>query len=223
MLDAKRPDIKIVGDELHPLLKITDFSPYIAKIKASGADTVVTGNWGQDFALLLKAAADAGLKVNWYTYYAGGAGGPTAVKQADLDHQVFQITEGFANLDNAASQEFEKAIPRQVRLRPVLSARRQRDAHARGRGREGQSRSIRSRSRTALEGMEFEVLRRRQGHHAQGRPPVLPADVHLLARRAHRKRSRSTRKRPVGAGGWSRRSNASRPSCRRPARWNGPN
>ena len=62
MLKAKRPDIEIVGDELHPLLKITDFAPYIAKIKASGADTVITGNWGQDFALLLKAAADAGLQ-----------------------------------------------------------------------------------------------------------------------------------------------------------------
>ena len=60
MLKEKRPDIEIVGDELHPLLKVTDFSPYIAKIKASGADTVITGNWGQDFALLLKAAADAG-------------------------------------------------------------------------------------------------------------------------------------------------------------------
>ena len=55
MLTAKRPDIQIVGDELHPLLKISDFAPYIAKIKASGADTVVTGNWGQDIALLLKA------------------------------------------------------------------------------------------------------------------------------------------------------------------------
>ena len=61
MLNAKRPDIQIVGDEVHPLLKITDFSPYIAKIKASGADSVITGNWGQDFALLLKASADAGL------------------------------------------------------------------------------------------------------------------------------------------------------------------
>jgi branched-chain amino acid transport system substrate-binding protein len=110
MLAAKRPDIKIVGDELHPLLKITDFAPYIAKIKASGADTVVSGNWGQDFALLLKAAADAGLKVNWYTYYAGGPGGPTAVKQANLNHQVFQITEGFANIDNPSSQAFEKAL-----------------------------------------------------------------------------------------------------------------
>lgn len=110
MLGAKRPDIQIVGDELHPLLKITDFSPYIAKIKASGADSVVTGNWGQDIALLLKAAADAGLKVNWYTYYAGGAGGPTAIKQTGLDHQVFQITEGFANSGNQAAMDFEKSF-----------------------------------------------------------------------------------------------------------------
>jgi len=114
MLGAKRPDVQIVGDELHPLLKVTDFSPYIAKIKASGADSVVTGNWGQDIALLLKAAADAGLKVNWYTYYAGGAGGPTAIKQTGLDHQVFQITEGFANSGNQAAMDFEKAFRAKV-------------------------------------------------------------------------------------------------------------
>src|SRR6201982_356303 len=110
MLAAKRPDIQIVGDEMHPLLKITDFAPYIAKIKASGADSVVTGNWGQDFALLLKAAADAGLKVNWYTYYAGGPGGPTAIKQANLNHQVFQIAEGIPNLGNPSADAFEKAL-----------------------------------------------------------------------------------------------------------------
>jgi branched-chain amino acid transport system substrate-binding protein len=110
MLAAKRPDIQIVGNELHPLLKITDFSPYIAKIKASGADTVITGNWGQDFALLLKAAADSGLKANWYTYYAGGTGGPTAIKQANLNHQVFTVAEGFANVDYAPSRAFEKAL-----------------------------------------------------------------------------------------------------------------
>src|SRR6201991_2092964 len=108
MLAANRPDIEIVGDELHPMLKVTDFSPYVAKIKASGADSVVTGNWGQDFALLLKAAADAGLKVNWYTYYAGGSGGPTAIKQTGLDHQVFQISEGIPNSGNKAAEELEK-------------------------------------------------------------------------------------------------------------------
>jgi branched-chain amino acid transport system substrate-binding protein len=97
MLKEKRPDVQIVGDEKHPLLKITDFAPYVAKIKASGADTVITGNWGQDIALLLKAAADAGLNVDWYTYYAGGAGGPTAIKQSNIPDRVFAIVEGVPN------------------------------------------------------------------------------------------------------------------------------
>jgi branched-chain amino acid transport system substrate-binding protein len=108
MLGVKRPDVQIVGDELVPLLKVADFSPYIAKIKASGADSVITGNWGQDIALLLKAAADAGLKVNWYTYYAGGAGGPTAIKQTGLDHQVYAIAEGVPNSGDKAAMDFEK-------------------------------------------------------------------------------------------------------------------
>src|SRR5215475_1577297 len=114
MLGAKRPDIQIVGDELHPLLKVTDFLLYIAKIKASGADSVVTGNWGQDFALLLKAAADAGLQVDWYTYYAGGTGGPTAIKQANLPDKVFAIAEGVSNEPYAPAQEFEKAFRAKV-------------------------------------------------------------------------------------------------------------
>jgi len=79
MLTRKRPDIKIVGDDLHPLGQVKDFAPYVAKIKASGADSVITGNWGQDLALLMKAAKDAGLDVQFYTYYAGAAGTPTAI------------------------------------------------------------------------------------------------------------------------------------------------
>src|SRR5206468_11258836 len=100
MLSEKRPDIQIVGDEVHPLQKITDFSPYVAKIKASGADSVITGNWANDLALLVKAAADAGLQVDWYTYYAGGTGGPTAIKQANVPDRVFQISEGLPNAPN---------------------------------------------------------------------------------------------------------------------------
>jgi branched-chain amino acid transport system substrate-binding protein len=110
MLGAKRPDIQIVGDELHPLLRITDFAPYVAKIKASGADSVVTGNWGQDFALLLKAAADAGLQIDWYTYYASGPGGATAIKQTGLNHRVIQIGEHFANVPHKPAIEFEEAF-----------------------------------------------------------------------------------------------------------------
>ena len=79
MLGEKRPDVQIVGDELHPLQKVQDFSPYVAKIKASGADTVITGNWSNDMFLLLKAGKDAGLKVTWYTFYADALGAPTAI------------------------------------------------------------------------------------------------------------------------------------------------
>ena len=157
MLAAKRPDIQIVGDELHPLLKVTDFSPYIAKIKASGADSVITGNWGQDFALLLKAAADAGLKVNWYTYYAGGTGGPTAIKQAGLDHQVFQISEGVPNLGVPSAVEFEKAF----RAKYDVSVFYPRAVNEMGMLKKAveKSKSLEPvKIADALEGMEYEVL-----------------------------------------------------------------
>jgi branched-chain amino acid transport system substrate-binding protein len=77
----KKPDVKIVGDDLHPLGQVKDFAPFVAKIKASGADSVVTGNWGQDLTLLIKAAKDAGLNADFYTYYAVTSGVPTAMAQ----------------------------------------------------------------------------------------------------------------------------------------------
>jgi len=96
-LARKRPDIQIVGDELHPLAKITDFSQYVAKIKAAGTDTVITGNWGSDLALLIKAAKDAGLNANFYTYYAGTTGVPTAMGASGMDRVRFV---GYWNLNN---------------------------------------------------------------------------------------------------------------------------
>src|SRR5512135_273306 len=86
MLKRKRPDVQIVGNEFHPIGKVKDFAPYVAKIKASGADTVITGNWGNDMSLLVKAGHDAGLGVDWYTFYAGGLGTPTAMGEAAAGH-----------------------------------------------------------------------------------------------------------------------------------------
>lgn len=97
MIAKKRPDIKIVGDELHPLGKIKDFAPYVSKIKASGADTVVTGNWGNDMTLLVKASRDAGYKPEFYTYYAGGLGTPTALGDAGVGH-LRQVTQFHTNI-----------------------------------------------------------------------------------------------------------------------------
>lgn len=83
-LTAKRPDIAIVGDELHPIGKIKDFSPYIAKMKNAGADAVITGNWGNDLTLLVKAAKDAGFKAKFYTFYANSLGAPAAIADAGV-------------------------------------------------------------------------------------------------------------------------------------------
>ena len=85
MLEAKRPDVQIVGEELHPLAKVKDFSPYVAKIQASGADSVITGNWGNDLALLVKAAREANLHVNFYTYYAAVVGTPPALGESGVE------------------------------------------------------------------------------------------------------------------------------------------
>ena len=79
IMARKRPDVQFVGDDLHPLASVRDFAPYVAKIKASGADTVITGNWGSDLTLLVKAANDAGLNVRFLTYYASVTGTPSAL------------------------------------------------------------------------------------------------------------------------------------------------
>lgn len=85
MLGQKRPDIQIVGNELHPIGKVKDFSPYVQKIIASGADAVITGNWGADMVNLAKAANDGGLKVPFYTYYAASDGVTAAIGAAGID------------------------------------------------------------------------------------------------------------------------------------------
>jgi branched-chain amino acid transport system substrate-binding protein len=97
ILARKRPDIKIVGDDLHPLAQVRDFAPYIAKIKASGADTVLTGNWGSDLTLLIKSANDAGLNVKFLTYYATVTGTPTALG-ANAAGRVYQVGYGHSNM-----------------------------------------------------------------------------------------------------------------------------
>ena len=98
MLKKKRPDVEIVGDDFSPLAQVRDFAPYVAKIKQSGADTVITGNWGSDLALLIKAANDAGLNnVKFYTYYGIATGAPTALGAAAAG-KVYMVGYGHLNI-----------------------------------------------------------------------------------------------------------------------------
>ncbi len=97
LLSKKRPDVQVVGDDFHPMGKVKDFSPYVTKIKTSGADAVITGNWGNDLTLLVKAAREAGLAARFYTYYGGGIGTPTAIGASGLE-RVVQVSEGHVNM-----------------------------------------------------------------------------------------------------------------------------
>lgn len=96
-LARKRPDIQIVGEDLHPLAQVRDFAPYIAKIKASGADTVVTGNWGSDLSLLIKAANENGYTGKFFTYYAGVTGTPSAIGTNGAG-RVYQVSYSHYNM-----------------------------------------------------------------------------------------------------------------------------
>ena len=115
MLAEKRPDIEVVGAELHPISKIKDFTPYVQKMKTSGADAVLTGNWGTDMTLLIKAAAASGHSVPYFTYYGGGTGAPAAMGESALG-LVKQITEFHENVESGDAQlarqdDFEKKYP----------------------------------------------------------------------------------------------------------------
>jgi branched-chain amino acid transport system substrate-binding protein len=108
-MKAKRPDVQVVGKDRHPLGQVKDFAPYVAKIKAAGADTVITGNWGQDLALLIKAAKDAGLNANFYTYYAGTTGVPTAMGAAGAE-RVKMVSNWHPNTEKFSGEKLQTAF-----------------------------------------------------------------------------------------------------------------
>ncbi|WP_421722061.1 branched-chain amino acid ABC transporter substrate-binding protein [Alloalcanivorax xenomutans] len=99
MLKQKRPDIEIVGNDFHPLAKVKDFTPYVSKIQASGADAVISGNWGQDITLLMKAAAEFGLKAPFYTYYGASSGVVTQLGDKGVD-RIYQINEYYGDFED---------------------------------------------------------------------------------------------------------------------------
>ena len=103
-LKKSRPDIEIVGDDLHQMFQVKDFSPYVSKVKASDAQVLVTGNWGADLNLLLKSAKDSGLKIPVYGVNAQGSGTPTALAAANVEN-VYNLTTWSPNDDINGSKQ----------------------------------------------------------------------------------------------------------------------
>ena len=108
-LAAQRPDIAVVGEELHPMLRVKDFLPYAQKIKSSGAQAVITGNFSADLTLLVKAAKDAGFDGKFYTFYGNALGAPAALGEAGVG-KVLAVADWLPNVPGAASEAFYKSF-----------------------------------------------------------------------------------------------------------------
>lgn len=108
-LGVQRPDVEIVGDELHPMGKVKDFAPYATKILASGAQAVFTGNWGNDLTLLVKAAREAGFNGSFYTFYGNALGAPAAIGDAGIG-RVVAVADWLPNVQTAQSEAFYRAF-----------------------------------------------------------------------------------------------------------------
>ena len=108
-LGALRPDVQVVGDELHPMGRVKDFAPYATKILASGAQAVVTGNWGNDLTLLVKAAREAGFNGTFYTFYGNALGAPAAIGDAGIG-RVIAVADWLPNVQTPQSEAFYQSF-----------------------------------------------------------------------------------------------------------------
>lgn len=108
-LNAQRPDVTIVGNELHPVGRVKDFLPYAVKIKSSGAQAVITGNWGNDLTLLVKAAREVGFNGTFYTFYGNALGAPAALGDAGVG-KVVAVADWLPNVAGAASEGFYQSF-----------------------------------------------------------------------------------------------------------------
>ena len=108
-LAQQRPDVQIVGDELHPMARVKDFLPYAVKIKQSGAQAVLTGNFGNDLTLLVKAAKEVGFEGKFYTFYGNALGVPGVLAEAGVG-KVIAVADWFPNTPGVDSERFYQAF-----------------------------------------------------------------------------------------------------------------
>ena len=191
--------MQVVGDELIPLGKIKDFSPYITKIKASGAQALLTGNWGPDMNLLIKAGVDAGADLRYYTFYAHIAGGPTAIGAGGEDRvlAVMSFSENVApEIGNAEAEEFTKGFRAKHKFDFSAAGFRTIFEYLQAGGEQGRSGRC-DQDRLGAGRPRDQGLPRLRHHDAQGRPPD---HQRILRRHLQEGREIRLREAPASAG-----------------------
>ena len=90
-----KPDWQLAGEDYHPV-GTKDMGPYVSKIISSGAEVLITGNWGADLLVLLKQGAALGLKAKVGSYYLTDTNALPAIGDAAVGNitvEVYMLTE----------------------------------------------------------------------------------------------------------------------------------
>jgi branched-chain amino acid transport system substrate-binding protein len=110
-LAALRSDWQVVGDELHPPFQGQSFDPYVKNLLASGAQALVSANWGADLRDLVRSLVDAKSVSPLYAYYPNLQGIPTALAKASDRFSVYQVACSHTNQPGPAgdlAQRFQE-------------------------------------------------------------------------------------------------------------------
>jgi branched-chain amino acid transport system substrate-binding protein len=100
------PEAKIVGEDYHRLF-LTDFAPYLTKIKASKAEVIYTGDWMPDAGNLLKQARQMGIKLPFANVF---------LNDPNLLHEVgVEGTKGLVNISQYGTEGPAFKTPEQIK------------------------------------------------------------------------------------------------------------
>lgn len=104
-LDRVRPGWELVGEEYHPIAT-TDFAPYLVKVRASGAEVLLSGNWGPDLSNLLTQMDNFGIDIPTGQIFLGD----TDILREVRGAAVGSVTSHFymVGIDTPQNKEFVK-------------------------------------------------------------------------------------------------------------------
>lgn len=89
--------IEVVGDELHPPFRLDDFKSHVDRVKASGAQALVSGNWGSDLTHLVRSLQAQKSTLPLLGYYPALKDVPTELAQGAVAFPVYQVAQTHTN------------------------------------------------------------------------------------------------------------------------------
>ncbi|WP_302172775.1 ABC transporter substrate-binding protein [uncultured Hydrogenophaga sp.] len=89
--------LQVVSDDLHPAFVMRDYIPWVRRLQASGAQVLVTGNWGVDLLRLIEAMQSEGLDMPVFGYYTHLSGVPTLLASGKRTMPVLQVGASHTN------------------------------------------------------------------------------------------------------------------------------